>query len=316
MSLARLILREIRLRTTHFLLGVLSVAVAVGCLAGALTLLHLHDAATERLLAKKTADTSARLRDMEDDYRKITKRMGFNILVLPREQDLGDFYAENYASEFMPMEYVNTLAQSGVLTVRHLLPVLEQKVKWPEQNRLVLLVGTAGEAIQPGGPERGAILEPVQKGHVVLGHELHASLGIERGETIRFMGRTFTADRLNAELGNKDDISLWIHLAEAQELLDRPGQINGILALECRCAWADAAKVRREIQSILPETRVVEFASKALARAEARERAAQEARESIASLEAHRAAARRERETFAAWLVPTVLAVCAAWIGA
>ena len=315
MSFARLILREIRLRKTHFLLGVLSSAVAVACLTVSLTLLHLHDLATESLIGRKTAETAARLRDMEDDYRKITKRMGFNVLVLPAEQDLGDFYAENYASEFMPMEYVDRLAQSGLLTVRHLLPVLEQKVKWPEQERLVLLIGALGETPQQNAPAGRPLLQPVEKGHVVLGHELHTSLGIDRGDTIRFMDRTFKVHLLNAERGNKDDISLWIHLEEAQELLDRPGLINGILALECRCAWADAAKVRSEIQSILPKTRVVEFASKALARAEARERSAQEARDSIASLEAHRAEARREREELAAWLVPTVLTVCAAWIG-
>src|SRR5262249_52406214 len=95
--------------------------------------------------------------------------------------------------------------------------------------------------------------------------------------------------------------------------------------------------VRNEIAAILPETQVTELASQALARAEARNRAAAEARDANhrAAAEAdtarkqaaaqarvavegekkNRARLRGEQESFAAVLVPIVLAGCVVWLG-
>jgi len=60
---------------------------------------------------------------------------------------------------------------------------------------------------------------------------------------------------------------------------------------------------------------VIEFASKIIARAEARDRAADAAREALEAEKAHRARLRGEREAFAAVLVPLVILACAVWIG-
>lgn len=91
--------------------------------------------------------------------------------------------------------------------------------------------------------------------------------------------------------------------------------INAILALECQCAWADLPKVRAEITRILPDTQVVERASEALARAEARVKVAEEAVASVEREKENRLRLRAERERFAAILVPLVMVACALWIG-
>lgn len=286
MNLRHLIVREILHRKGSFLVGTLSIVAAAGCLVGALLALEAHDLRTRE-----------EMRDLEDAYRKITKKMGFNVLILPGEQDLGRLYADDYASSYMPEEYVTRLAESEIVTINHLLPSLQEKLIWPEERRTVIVIGTRGEVpILHRDPKR-PLLEAVPRESAVLGYELHHSLGLDVGDTIRFLGRELTVSKLHGERGTKDDITIWLHLEEAQELLEKEGRINAILALECHCAGDRITAVRTEIEGILPDVKVVEQASKAKARADARDRAAQAA-----------AGARREHEAFAAVLVPLVLA--------
>ena len=315
MNVWRLVVKEIAFRKLNFALGVVSVAAAVGCLVGQLTLLTRHDQETERIVAEKQAQTQADMDKLRDDYRKITKRMGFNLLILPKDQNLGDFYANDFAAHDMPEAYVEKLAGSRVVTVRHLLPSIQKKLKWPEQSRTVILIGTRGEVPLIHRDPKKPILAAIEPGQAVLGYELHRSLKLAKGGKLTFMGQEFTVAKCHPERGNKDDITIWIDLAQAQALLGTPGRINAILALKCHCAGMDLAKVRGEVAEILPDTQVIEFASKALARAEARDRAEAAAKQAIAAEKANRARLRRQREAFAAVLVPIVILASTVWIG-
>ena len=315
MTLWRLVVKEILHRRLNFALGLLSVVVAVGCLVGALTLLEVHDVRTQLVLERKEAETRARLAALGDDVRKAMLKLGFNIVILPRDQNLADWYAEDYASKYMPEEYASRLAQADIVTIRHLLPSLQQKVHWPERKRTIILVGTRGEVPslhqEPGKP----LVEPVPEGTAVLGYELHQSLGLKEGDRVELLGRQFTVARCHPERGSTDDITVWISLREAQELLDKRGLVNAILALECVCAEVDVTKVRSEIVRILPDTQVIERGSRALARAEARQRVAAEARAALEHERRSRALLRQEREKFASVLVPVVMVAAAVWIG-
>ncbi|HPA17755.1 MAG TPA: FtsX-like permease family protein [Verrucomicrobiae bacterium] len=316
MTIWRLILREITHRKIGFALGLLSVCIAVATLAGAMTLLRAHDLRTDQIVAAKEAETQREMAKMEDDYRKIMKDLGFNVLILPKDQNLADLYADDFASKYMPEEYVDRLAKSDIVTIQHLLPSLQQKARWPEQgDRTVIVIGTRGEVPYAQRTAKSPILEAVRPGTIVLGYELHRGAKVKEGDTIALMGRQFKVAKCHGERGNKDDITAWISLREAQEIFRRPGQINGILALECVCAADSLEKVRADIATILPDTQVIEFASQVIARAEARRRAAEAARAAIESEKRQRAKLRSEREAFAAVLVPIALVGCMAWIG-
>ena len=315
MSIWRLVRREIQHRKLSFCLGLLSVVVAVACLTGAFTLLRAHDLRTERIIAAKEAETREKMRAMEDDYRKTMKKLGFNLLILPKDQNLGDLYAEDYASEYMPEEYVDELAKSGMMSIRHLLPSLQQKLLWPERQRTVILIGVRGEVPFAHKAPREPMLLAVPSGTMVVGHELHRSLELAEGDQVELLGRAFTIGKCNRERGNKDDITIWIDLRVAQELLHKQGQINGILALKCHCAGAGLSQVRAEISRLLPDTQVIEFDSKVITRAEARDRAAATASNVIAAEKEQRARLRAEREGLAALLVPLAVVVSAVWIG-
>ena len=64
------------------------VRVAVGVLVGELTLLDAHDIQTQRIIEEKEKKTEIDMAVMEDDYRKIMKELGFNLLILPIGQRL------------------------------------------------------------------------------------------------------------------------------------------------------------------------------------------------------------------------------------
>lgn len=314
MTLWKLAIKELWHRKGRFGAGVLSMAIAIGSLTGALALLESHRIRTREILDAKEKALALRLAGLADEMRKAMLSLGFNVVILPREQNLADFYANDYAAMDMPEEYVTRLARSKLITVRHLLPSLQQKVEWPEIRRSVILFGTRGEAAAAAGDSEKPMAQPVPEGSVVLGQELHRQLNVQTGDTVRLFGRSFTVSQCQPARGNKDDITVWVNLAAAQEILDKKGRINAILAVECRCAWADLAKVRQEIEAVLPDTQVIERSSEALARAEARLKVDEDGKLALALEARHRLETGRERERMAGVLVPVILVACAAWI--
>jgi hypothetical protein len=316
MSVWRLVIKEITRRKANFISGMLAVTLAVAVLAGAMTMLRLHDIRTGRIVAVKEEETRRRMALLEDDYRKIMKQLGFNLLILPGGQRLSDFYADDAVTSYMPDSYATKLAEAKIVTIRHLLPSLQEKVRWPEKKRTIILIGTRGEVPSMfRGDTREPILVAVPPGSAVVGHEVARSLGLKQGDRIDLFGRAFTVGQCNEERGSSDDISVWIDLTQAQEILNKPGRINAILALKCICEGNELALVRRDVASVLPGVQVIEQGSKVLTRAEARERAAREAADALAAEVRNRRRMRDEQETLSSILVPLVLLASALWIG-
>ncbi|RPJ87378.1 MAG: ABC transporter permease [Acidobacteria bacterium] len=315
MTIWQLVIKEILRRKANFVSGLIAVTVSVGVLAGSMTILRLHDLRTEQIVTRKEQETRQRMAVLEDDYRKIMKNLGFNLLILPKDQKLSDFYADEAVSAYMPDSYATRLASAKIVTIRHLLPSLEEKVKWPEKKRTIVLIGTRGEVPSLFRDAREPILVAVPRDHAVIGYELAESLGLKQGDHITLFGRKFTVSQCNEERGSKDDISIWVDLAQAQEILAKPGQINAILALKCICEGDELALVRRDVAAVLPGVQVIEEGTKVLTRAEARDRAAREAGEAVAAEVRNRRQLREEQEEFSAILVPLVLLMSGLWIG-
>lgn len=316
MRILKLVIKEIFHRKLNAFLVILSISFVTGFIAAMFLILDSFDKETESLLANKSSELQSQLTDMENEIRKITKKMGFNVLILPEEQELSDFYAENYANKFMPESYADKLASSkDIVSVRHLLPMLQQKLIWPEEKRKILLIGVKGELPWAHRTNKKPMLQPVPKGSIVMGYELHHSLGIKEKDTVIFMGKELVVHTLHAERGTIDDITIWIDLAQAQELLDKPGLINSIMALECKCAWADLAKVREEIARVLPKTQVIELKGKALARAEVRWETERNAVAVLENMKNSRQELKNNRNQLITTLIPLVLIICSIWIG-
>lgn len=317
----RIILREIRHRKTNSALLFLSVAAAAALVAATHVVLTHYKTAQEREMALKEENLEKEMHRIWDDYRRITKDLGFNVLILPEEQNLADFFADDFASTYMPEEYAVKLAQSRIVTVQHILPTLLVKTRWPEKKRTVLVYGVRGEIPRHhlGKKKRSPILEAVPEDGMVLGYELWNGLGLRTGDRVVFREEVFTVTTCHGQRGNRDDISLWIGLERAQNLFHKQGLINSILALECRCTSVEdlpnLAGVRKDVAGILPGTKVIEFMSEVLARAEARYKAVKLKEDGLAAEKRHRAAALRHREKTAQWIASLIVAGCAFVVG-
>ncbi len=315
MNFLRLVQREIRYRKLNFALAVLSASIAVGVVAAEVVLLRAHDLQTEAILENKRKAADAELAKLEDDYRKYMLELGFNLLILPKDQEIAEFWEKGHATKTMPEEFVKKLANSRTETVRHLLPIVQQKVYWPETKRNVILIGTRGEVPMMHRRPKEPMLLAVPKGEAVIGHEITSTLGLKAGDSMTLRGTEFKIQRCRPEAGSAEDVTIWVDLEAAQKLLQMEGRINGIEALKCHCPGMTLEELKNEITGILPETRVIVRENKVTVRAKARDRAQIHHENAIQEETAHRARLKENRESFAAILIPLVIFAAAIWIG-
>ncbi|MCC6695432.1 MAG: FtsX-like permease family protein [Candidatus Hydrogenedentes bacterium] len=316
MSLWRLVIREIAYRKVDFGVSAAAVILAVAVFVAVMTLLRAHEARASDLASLRKDETMALMRTVQDDYRKITLKSGYNVLVLSKEQDLAQFYAQGYATEFIPESHVNQLAESPLITVRHLMPTLSGAIEWPTRRDVhAILMGVRSEVPQSHLDSKAPLSQPVEHGQVRVGFVLARQLGVREGDSLDVMGRAFTVSEIPPERGNADDITLWLHLEDAQAVLNRPGQINAIMALSCHCAEATLEGIRGEIAKLLPDTQVIQLAAQTTVRALARDRAAALSDETVAAEEEYHRTQQRQQEALAAWLLPMTFLCAGAWVG-
>ena len=264
MKLSHLVIQEISHRRMNFLMASLTIAVAVACAVGVVTLLRGYE-----------MQTAAGVAALDNEIRKITKKMGFNVLILPRELNLAEFFADDFADQTMPETHVDLLAQSrDVMTIQHLRPALVRKIAWPEQNRDIILMGVRGIVPFAHRKAKNPLADPVPPGKIDVGHLLARELDLAPASSLTLLGESYEVNKVYPPRGNQDDITVWIDLAKAQLILGLEGKINMIQALECNCASIDRlAEIQSEVSAVLgDQVQVIELATTAIARAQARTR--------------------------------------------
>jgi putative ABC transport system permease protein len=296
MNISRLVVQEIAHRFLNFVLAVVGVSIAVACLVASVTMIDAGEIESKQLVAKRQKDVqeagkkaeikskqlvAKRQKEVQeagkrlnDEMRKITKGLGFNIVVLAEDEDIAAFHAHGTPTGTMPQEYVTRLANSPIVVINHLLPIVTRKIQWAEQKQTIVLTGTRGEVPQAHRDPKKPLLDLVPKGKIVLGYRLHHPRKLKPGSKLTLNGRDFQVAKCHAERGTVDDVTAWVNLEEAQDMLGMQNLVNAILALECNCATIDRlAEIRTEIAKVLPGTQILERGRKALARAEARNKA-------------------------------------------
>ncbi|MBM4080861.1 MAG: FtsX-like permease family protein [Planctomycetes bacterium] len=314
MRLSHLVIKELIYQRLNAGLSLLSVAAAIASLVVASAFLRVHDLRTEGIVSRMESEIEKAGKAHEEEMRKAMLHLGFNVLIVPRELEIERLYL-NDLNRFMPESHVDKLSRSKIVTIQHIMPSLHQKVTWPETKRTVIVIGTQGEVAVGEPAPKKPLQEPVKPGQIVLGHELSESLSLKTGGKTTVLGREFVVQSVHRARGNQDDVTMWMPLRDAQSLLGKEGLINAIFALECRCAWTDIAKVRAEIEGLLPGTKVIEQTTKALARAEARLAAEARAKEDLERVKRNRAELRTSRERLVAMLLPAIMIGCGLWIG-
>ena len=316
MNIWRLVRKEMGYRKLNFVLAVLGVIVATAGLIAQTVLLRAYDLRSESFLASDMDAAVQRLKAMENEYRKKTLQYGFNVRVLPEGQSLADFYEEGYASKTMDQSYARRLADSEILTtIRHLAPILRQKVTWEERKRKIVLIGTHGEEpLKERKRRKKSIIKTIPDGKIDVGYDLCKSFDLKPDQEITLMGRKFTIRKCLTERGSQDDISVWVDLQAVQEMTDMVGKINEIQAVDCKCADASPVKIRDELSKILPGAQVMVKAKPAVARAAIRVIAEQGRVKDLKARKAGWIQQRRDRRDLMLVTAPIVITGAAVWI--
>jgi len=271
MTSLRLIFKEIRHRTTNFLLSVLAVAVAVALLVAFMTAAGAAEREAARLMLS----------------------LGYNLHIIPGDSDIGQFLLTGIPDKTMPEEYLDKLTGQNQVTYNHLLASLQRKFSW--QGMDVIVTGLAPEVCPPG-EKKTPIGFQIRQGDLYVGYQVASRLELHEGQTVQMANKTFRIARCLAESGGIDDVRVQCHLRDAQDVLNLPGQISEIRAVDCLCfvPTDDPVSIlRQQIAAVLPQVKV--FHTRAIASIRAK------TRQMIGSLFAVAA--------------PLVIAVCGVWIG-
>ncbi len=312
MSTFKLLLAEIRFRKLNFLLSVLAVVVASMLFVAGPTLIYSYSRQTDQIIAEHEKETAKKLAAMDKQVTRLMRDMGFNLMIVHKDTNMADFWASDYAAVDMPQEYVDRLAKARELTlVTHLVATLQQKIKW--NDRTVLLIGYMPEATQSHLRKKKPMGYVIAPGTVYLGHEL--GVGRREGDTVEILGHEFKIAKILPEQGSKEDIAIAMSLADAQRVLNKPGKVNQIMALGCRCSGERLPQIRKQLAAALPDTKITEFRSIAVARAETRDLVAAESKRFLNDLQASRAEVQRTLESLTAVFTPVVVLACGVWVG-
>ncbi len=249
MTTPGLILREILHRRTNFLLSVLAVTVAVALFISFFTAGVASQRETARLMLQ----------------------MGYNLHIVPEGTDRSEFLLTGLTDKTMPQQYLEKLATPSAFSYNHLLGTLQRKISW--QGVEVVLTGLAPEVCPPG-QKQPPMVEPIPQGTAYVGYIIADRLQLKAGQIIEIAGKQLKIVRCLFEQGSVDDIRIQCHLKDAQEILNLPGQISEIQAVDCLC-FVDTndpvSILRKEVASILPDVQVVQAKPIATARTKQRQ---------------------------------------------
>lgn len=239
MMILRLILKELWHRKVNACLAVLAITAAVALFVTFATM----GAAAER-------ETTILMRDL-----------GYNLRIVPKETDETELYGRGYPSQTIPQEYMARFAGKKSISYRHMRATLKERIEVDGAG--VFLVGIASE-VDPSESDKTPMPKSyeIASGEIIIGFHAAGKLGATEGGQVLIGGQTFRVEHCLAESGSEEDVTVYGSLADVQRVLNKPGRINEIQALECLCTNPSVdsiEKLRAELEGILPEAKVIKM---------------------------------------------------------
>ncbi len=212
--------------------------------------------------------------------------LGANILILPKSVSIQDYYGADMQNQEIPEEYVTVLTMSDLQGLDNLSPKLSLPVEL--QGRGFTLTGIlpksefqakaiwqgAGiftrpaegcgevadvpDAFKPPPKEtlvRMRVIDDLADTEALIGADVAALLGIDEGDEINAMGKSFEVTAVLPQTGTVDDSRIFAHLHTVQELAGKGSVISAIEVVGC-CQEISQGLVGK-INKLLPDARVV-----------------------------------------------------------
>ena len=235
MNLLAIVGAELRYRWFSAVLSVLLVAAGIACVVFFLLLSQM----------------------VTDRTRLIQRDMGLNLRIIPAETNLDLYWLKGYADGVMDESLLERVEEQEV--ANRLVPMLQRTIPWGTSE--AILTGLRKERFA-----RGESRKPVfgaydqEENELTLGALAAARRQLKEGENVSLFGQKFTIIKILTASGSVDDLRVYASLSAVQRLLELPGKVNEIRALECHCdpAIADPeSHLRAVLEPMLPGTRVI-----------------------------------------------------------
>jgi len=215
------------------------------------------------------------------------EQLGANILILPKDASLQDYYAADLNGGTIPEEHATEVYLAGLTGVERLSPKLTVPGRVGEQEvtitgilpqaefkanaawqTITMFTGPkehagctkASIAADPaaGTPESLLSLRTIDElgdQEVVVGADVAARTGLKKGESVELLGRSFIVLGVLPESGTVDDSRVFAHLHTVQELSGKGQVVNAIEVMGC-CEDA-AGSLVPQLKELLPNTKIV-----------------------------------------------------------
>lgn len=189
---------------------------------------------------------------------RLTRNMGFNLSIIPKETDMPDYWHTGYSDKFMPEDYVNKFRKYKNFSFAHVTATLHKRLKI---NNIDIIVTGISKEIEPSGKKKSPMIFSIDKNYIIIGHEVAKIFNKRKNDFISIKNQQFKISQVLTETGRSDDIRIYGDLHEMQILLDLDGKINEIKALQCLCLVNEDQDlleiIRGQLKQVLPDGKVI-----------------------------------------------------------
>lgn len=181
---------------------------------------------------------------------ELAHRLGRNMLVVPADTDLTQFFTGRYQRSVMPESYVEKLRSSSVAS--HLGSIQARLYGVARAGDAPVLV--VGETAWRGDE----VSAPAQIGEAMVGVEVASQLGVAAGATLHFASRTLRVSGVSSSAPDGLSDAVFASAGDARQVL----QAKGWSALRLAGCWCrlDPATLARQVEQVLPGTRALTVA--------------------------------------------------------
>lgn len=211
--------------------------------------------------------------------------LGANVLILPPETTLHDYYSADIHGGEIPEEYVTLLMTSNLQGVDNLSPKLSLPVKVRETQ--VILTGILPKSeFQSKASWQGAgifsrpkscgnvddifnlsqkapketlvrkrVIETLESDEILVGADVAAKLQVKENEEIALLDKPFKVTAILPQTGTVDDSRIFAHLHTVQDLTGKDAVVNAIEVVGC-CKQVSNGLIAN-ISNLIPEAKII-----------------------------------------------------------
>lgn len=212
--------------------------------------------------------------------------LGANVLILPAEASLQDYYAADQSGKTLPEEHVSEVFFAGLTGIEKVSPKLSVPATLSDQP--VILTGilpqsefktkVAWQSISMFSPKKhegcqraksvdsetdeapelltkNRSIEELRKNEILVGADIAERTGLRPGESASLLGESFEVLAVLPRAGTVDDGRVFAHLHLVQRLAGTGEVVNAIEIVGC--CEAAAGDLVPQIRKLLPDAKVV-----------------------------------------------------------